>query len=1169
MHWKLNLVSDEFYITEELLSALGWEFEPVNLDFKQFMNLIAVKDRDRVQHALQNVATGNKPAIIEYTVILPDHEKRVIRQTISPLVNQIGLVTALTGTLVDISELWKTRKQTENLSNFFNEAKLITHIGSWETDLAENRLYWSDETCRMLGVLPSQFSEKLDEFYQLVLPDDRNKIFKQYQNGTADNELFELEYRIRRADNQEIRWLYERGRNISGNGHSAQHRLGIVMDVTARKKMEALVQLENIVFQELLSQSPLDDVINAIANGIKEVIYDVATSIHLIDRAHDKVEAFYAPSIPAELSDLIKSISISDLLGHTNPGPPNAPTVIIRDMPTDPVWADLYQGRHDWPYRQSHSFPIMTAQQELIAVLTIYYPNSSSPSPEEENIIRRICHLYTITIEKHHNHQALMSSEGRFRHIFNDSATGIAITDLDGKHLEFNHAYRQLLGYTESELKQKDIKSLTHPADWKKNQSLLKTVIAGERDSFIIEKRFIGNHKKIVWVRMSVTAQKNSQGKPIRLIGICENISERIRAEKKHAEAQEVIAHLFTNLPGIAYRGIADKHWTMLFLSQAVKEVTGYDAQDLIHNSVISFAELIHQDDQSRIKSEINQAVKENRSFQVEYRIIHADGSIRWVCEQGKALSHKSGDGHILLDGYMTDITAQKAAEQTIEENEERFELLLKASSDAIWDWNLTTNTVWRSNGFESLFGYKANELQPSLSQWKELMHPEDRKKISDDIEAFIASTETKWSVSYRYLRKDGGYAHVLDRAYLIRDAGNNAVRMVGGMTDVTERMVLEEKLLQSQRLESIGQLTGGVAHDFNNILTVMLGNAEMIIEETTSGDQVNEMAQMIVEAARRGAELTQSLLSFARKQSLKPQKVDINTLIRNMKPLLLRTIGEPIHFEHDLNPELSFAKVDPGQLENALLNLLLNARDAMKNGGVLKISTQNTTLGKDFAVNRDVVYGKYIMLSVCDNGAGISADNLRWVFEPFFTTKPKGKGTGLGLAMVYGFVKQSGGHIEINSTPGQGTRVDIYLPSFKGNHHKNKKLVDDAIAMQGRETILLVEDDDLVRRYARQQLTKLGYIVVETDNAKDALKLLETHHPDLLFTDIILPGGMNGIELAEEAKKTADDLKVLFTSGYTDNAVVEKYRKKSGFQLLAKPYKRQKLAAAVRQVLD
>jgi signal transduction histidine kinase/ActR/RegA family two-component response regulator len=384
------------------------------------------------------------------------------------------------------------------------------------------------------------------------------------------------------------------------------------------------------------------------------------------------------------------------------------------------------------------------------------------------------------------------------------------------------------------------------------------------------------------------------------------------------------------------------------------------------------------------------------------------------------------------------------------------------------------------------------------------------------------------------------------------------------------ETEATEMQIRQAQKMEAVGQLTGGIAHDFNNILTVITGTIEILADAVADRPELAGIAKLIDDAATRGAALTQHLLAFARKQPLQPASVDINALIVDTVQLLKPAIGELVSIDFQPGENVSPALVDPSQLATAILNLALNARDAMPNGGQLRIETTNVEL-QDNAVRTfdGPAAGKYVMISFTDTGHGIAAGDLNKVFEPFYTTKEVGKGTGLGLSMVYGFVKQSNGHITIQSEKGLGTTILICLPQAEAAATQPTGADLPEPTRQGHEIILVVEDDPLVRTYVLAQISSLGYRTLSASNGPEALNVLRSSEPiDLLFTDIIMPGSINGRELSIEALKLRPDLKVLFTSGYTENAIDHDGRLDQGVQLLRKPYRRSDLANMIRAAL-
>jgi PAS domain S-box-containing protein len=391
-----------------------------------------------------------------------------------------------------------------------------------------------------------------------------------------------------------------------------------------------------------------------------------------------------------------------------------------------------------------------------------------------------------------------------------------------------------------------------------------------------------------------------------------------------------------------------------------------------------------------------------------------------------------------------------------------------------------------------------------------------------------------------------------------------------GFFRDLTDKIAAEERIRQSEKMEAVGQLTGGIAHDFNNILTVITGTIEILADAVADQPQLAAITRMIDEAAARGADLTQHLLAFARKQPLRPRETDLNALIIETAKLLRPTLGEQIEIESIFADEACYATVDPNQLATAMLNLAINARDAMPEGGKLTLETGAAYLDENYAsVHSDVQPGRYALIAVSDTGTGIPAGILDKVFDPFFTSKGPGKGTGLGLSMVYGFVKQSAGHIKIYSEEGHGTTIKMYLPPGAGGSHDTEAASAPAI-QGGYEMILVVEDDRLVRDYVLTQLHSLGYATIDAANGAEALVIVEAGKSfDLLFTDVIMPGAMNGRQLADEIARRRPGLKVLFTSGYTENAIIHHGRLDSGVLLLAKPYRKSDLAAMIRKALE
>ncbi len=545
------------------------------------------------------------------------------------------------------------------------------------------------------------------------------------------------------------------------------------------------------------------------------------------------------------------------------------------------------------------------------------------------------------------------------------------------------------------------------------------------------------------------------------------------------------------------------------------------------------------------------------------------------------------------------DVSPQRAAQEKLHETAERYRLVARATNDAIWDWDLHTNEVVWNEAVQALFGHAEAVNGTSAAWWLEHIHPDDRARVETSIHAVIDGTGTSWSDEYRFTRAGGSYADILDRGTVLRDERGRPLRMIGAMLDLTERKRAEqvlrevnetlesrvaeaiaegektqEQLRQAQKMEAVGQLTGGIAHDFNNLLTGVIGALDMM-QRRISQDKTADLQRYTtaaMSAANRAAALTHRLLAFSRRQTLDPKAVNANRLVTGMEDLLRRTIGEAIRLEIVTAGGLWLTLCDPHQVENAILNLAINARDAMPNGGALTIETCNAHLDNAYAaLSRDVRPGQYVCICVTDTGSGMSPDVMAKAFDPFFTTKPIGQGTGLGLSMIYGFARQSEGYAKIYSEVGKGTTIKLYLPRHYGeveHADEEKGALTEAPRSEHGEIVLVVEDETVVRDLIVEVLEELGYRAVEAKDGPSGLKLLQSDmRVDLLITDVGLPG-LNGRQVADAAREGRPGLKVLFMTGYAENAAIANGFLEPGMQMITKPFALDALASRIRHMI-
>ena len=516
------------------------------------------------------------------------------------------------------------------------------------------------------------------------------------------------------------------------------------------------------------------------------------------------------------------------------------------------------------------------------------------------------------------------------------------------------------------------------------------------------------------------------------------------------------------------------------------------------------------------------------------------------------------------------------SSENRPSENQDHPEIVARATNDAVRDWDVKSGLLSWPQGLESLLGYEAAATKSEIGFWQKNVHPEDRARIAASIRDAIAANDQHWSGEYRFRRADGDYVHLLERALILRDGQGHAVRFVGSLMDITARKQLQDQLCRSQKMEAFGQLAGGVAHDFNNFLTTILGYSDLLLQDLQLKGVLADHVAEIRSAAGRASALTQHLLAFSRRQPLEAETVEVNSIITNLERSLLRLIGENIHVVcqlHELK-DGAYIKVDPGQLNQLILNLAVNARDAMRAGGTLTLETSTIRIDNETRPScggEDFEPGDYVLINIADTGVGMSDEVKAHVFEPFFTTKDEGEGSGLGLATSYGIVRQSGGYIAIESELGKGTTVKIYFPRVPAPPPPSyKKPVSNKLPT-GTETILVLEDDVSVRHISVRLLRKLGYEVIEAANGDDAKRLISDRASgkiQLLLTDMVMPQ-MSGRRFADWLRQTSPDTKIIFISGYLEESLHPHDRRDDGMFFLPKPFDSEQLATKVREVLD
>jgi PAS domain S-box-containing protein len=551
--------------------------------------------------------------------------------------------------------------------------------------------------------------------------------------------------------------------------------------------------------------------------------------------------------------------------------------------------------------------------------------------------------------------------------------------------------------------------------------------------------------------------------------------------------------------------------------------------------------------------------------------VLTPDGQIRHWRISAKPVF----DEHGVFRGYRggtTDVTQIIEAEDSLHKSEAMLRRSQKIARIGTWEWDeVNQNTLWTSEEAARIFGRRPDDRNGLPRNILDRIHPDDREIYRQHM-LDTREHPRPYQIAYRLRRSDGEVIHVEEMALPQFDEVGRLVAYSGTIQDVTERAHAEQQLRQSQKMEVVGQLTGGIAHDFNNLLAIILGNAQLIEQRLGDEDDiVKDLLGSILRSAFRGGDLTQRLLAFSRKQALLPASIDLNEHVLNMTEILHRSIDATIEIKVAAEAGLWRCSADPGQLESAILNLAINARDAMPNGGKLTIKTANAPLDRAYADSQEeVTPGDYAMVAITDTGVGIQPEELEHVFEPFYTTKDVGEGSGLGLSMVYGFAKQSGGHVAIHSEIDQGTTVRLYLPCAQDARPPTRPAVPEGEPAGRGETLLVVEDDAELRKVTAGLLEDLGYVVLEASDGASAMTVFEENNGiDLLLTDVVLPGGVDGGKLAKDILVRNGEIKVLYMSGYTEDVTNDQHNLDSEIVLLQKPFSKCDLAVKVRMMLD
>ena len=793
---------------------------------------------------------------------------------------------------------------------------------------------------------------------------------------------------------------------------------------------------------------------------------------------------------------------------------------------------------------------------------------------DENNKIIGLLAINTDITERKKAEEKLHQSEERYRTILEDIQEGYFEVDLAGNFTFFNDTLCRVSGYPKEELMGMNNRQYTDKEDLKRIYQVYHEIfITGKPNTEFIWKirRKDGAAR---YIEGSISLMKDLSGKPTGFRGIAHDITERQETQKVLLENEKRLCGITTNMPGVVFQFYAkvNGEYGISYVSERMASIFEVPSDTELDALFPIFISHIHEEDLDRFTSSVQSAVQEIAPWDFEGRYVKPSGKVLWF--HAMSIPTRLED-RLVFDGILLDITDRKHAEDALRESEELYTRLVDTIPDVIIRTDLVGNILFINDYALQRGGYGWQELEGR--NILEFLPPEEHPDAAQYItrimtEGKLGPYDTHFIIkdgssipfeitSGVFHSKDGkpcGYVHVCRDISLRKEAEQ-------------EKEQLQERLNQSQKMESVGRLAGGVAHDFNNMLSVILGHAELAMEKTSHDQPLHDHLQEIRKAAERSADLTRQLLAFARKQTVSPKVIDLNETVAGMLKMLQRLIGEDIHLSWlpGMNPWP--VKIDPSQIDQILANLCVNARDAIAGVGKVSIETENVRIDEDFCADHpDFTCGDFLLLAVSDNGCGMDKEIQAKLFEPFFTTKDVGKGTGLGLATIYGIVKQNGGFLSVYSEPGLGTTFKIYLPRHVGKAEQAGTEEPREPVIRGHETILVVEDEPAILDLSKIMLKQQGYQVLAAATPGEAIQLSAEHQGEihLLITDVVMPE-MNGRDLAKKILSLYPDIRRLFMSGYTADTIAHQGILDEGVCFIQKPFSRRDLLARVREALD
>ncbi len=1102
-------------------SKVGLESEGDPRDHSFCAHALAGPELLVVENALQDARFADNPLVLKEDgirfyagapLVTPSGEvlgtlcviDRVERK-LTP--KQERALRVLSQSVMTVMELRRQIRQEKRMTALLHEAQQIAKMGSWELDLMTHVSTWSVETSVLFGIELKDFSGTRKAFLEFVLPEDRH-LFAGTEAGSSDAD-WETEYRIRRRDNGEIRWISERGKLVTDEHGKAIRRLGMVMDITERKCVEEVLRESEKRHRWLFEHNPHP-----------MWIYDVDT-LRFLEVNHMAV-AMYGYS-----REKFLQLTILDIRP-----PEDVPAIYKRlaDLGSAPGHSGLWR----------HLRKDGTTIQVDITSQPLEFQGATARLVLGLDVTARVSAL-----------NALQRSEERFRRTFQNAATGMVIATLEGQFLETNAAYRQMVGYSEAELHGLNVFSITVPEDRKRDQGLIDDVRDGRRENCVYEKRYLRKDGRVVWSQISLSLIRDPMGQQSSFIAVTEDLTAR-----KHAEEER---DRFFNY-SMDMLCVANFDGWLELVNPAWTHTLGWTAEELTNRPLLEFVHPEDWDVTGAMQEQIRLG-KPCRDF--ENRYLCKDGTHRWLSWNVYPMPETRQ-----VFAVARDITHGRESEEQRKRDGQRLSeqaALLDSAREAIHVKDLSGRIIYWNKGAERTYGWTSEEVLGKNSVGLLYKDPREFDLVLD---AIISTGE--WHGEAVKRTKDGKDLTIDVRCTVVNDSAGQPKSILGIDTDITEKKKLEAQFLRAQRMESIGTLAGGIAHDLNNMLAPIMMSLEIL--KTRFPDKDTEtLLQTLLTSAQRGSDLVKQVLSFARGVEGQRVVVDPIYILRDIQKIAQDTFPKSITFELNIGRDLWTITGDHTQLHQVFLNLCVNARDAMPRGGHLSIDMQNVRLDETYAsMNPDARPGDYVRIKVTDTGEGILPEVRDKIFEPFFTTKVMGQGTGLGLSTSIGIIKSHRGFITLISEVGKGTQFEVYLPSTTSVAAVSAIApLPEPLPYGHDECILVVDDEQVIRETVQKTLEHFGYRTLLAANGVEALAIYAQNQKkiDLVLTDMAMPL-MDGPATILALKAIHPEVRVIGSSGLSSNAHVAKEIGMAVPYFVPKPYTAETLLKTIRHAL-